>query len=811
MDLNEAKRSLGRELRSKEGFVGVGTGNGEIRLYALDEGAPVVEFLRARFGTTYRGYHVSVLLSAEKTQFTVDAALLRELGDRLIGQPHIALAELVKNAYDADAHVCRIEIRDDEIVVSDNGHGISEREFHDFWMRIGTTHKVEQETTRRLGRRMTGSKGLGRLSVQYLAEETVLESTVSGSDRMLYAIVDWQNVSSGKDLETVPVVWEMRDEHSRYANDSPFGTRIRLQSLRSKWGSEAIEDLGREVWMLRPPRRYVNRRTQAGDATDFFVDVDAPDIDEVQESFDERHLALLDNWKARISGVLEDGRRSGRGEASVTVEFKGGYPEGSDEPRTVHEEVVLPVRRRREDESPAVDRARFEILVFKTEGRQTSGLSVGEVREYLRKFGNVSVYDAGFRLPYYGSSKDLAGQDWLNVATDQGRRLIASELLPEHLRMMNRYMLDLPAPGRIFGSVEVDTNHEQSAAVGTPQPGNWLRIQPGRDRLTQNAAFEQLRDLVRFSLDLYANRYRALAEDSADRERSREPPRRLLDHAVRILDRHRDDMPRPVFSEVRREVVGVRRAVANEEKSLDRRAVLLAPLATAGIAALAFNHELAREAQVLREIKESLEEMATAQNNRDLERLAGRLEGFEARFQSYRGLFSPLAVREDRQAANRLRVYSVVDQVVGVVRPRMPGVRFHFHGEVDRELRFPRGSFVEWSALLQNVIFNAWNAMLDSPRRVIRFETVELRRSRVALRVSDTGVGLGVSSEEGATLFEPFERQMEISEENRSIAIGGEGLGLAIVRMIALRRQAEVAFAAPRSGYSTTFELAWRQ
>jgi len=35
--------------------------------------------------------------------FTVDSALLKELGERLVGKPHIALAELVKNGYDADA------------------------------------------------------------------------------------------------------------------------------------------------------------------------------------------------------------------------------------------------------------------------------------------------------------------------------------------------------------------------------------------------------------------------------------------------------------------------------------------------------------------------------------------------------------------------------------------------------------------------------------------------------------------------------------------------------------------------------------
>lgn len=33
--------------------------------------------------------------------FTIDSALLRQLGERLVGRPAIALAELVKNSYDA--------------------------------------------------------------------------------------------------------------------------------------------------------------------------------------------------------------------------------------------------------------------------------------------------------------------------------------------------------------------------------------------------------------------------------------------------------------------------------------------------------------------------------------------------------------------------------------------------------------------------------------------------------------------------------------------------------------------------------------
>lgn len=141
----------------------------------------------------------------------------------------------------------------------------------------------------------------------------------------------------------------------------------------------------------------------------------------------------------------------------------------------------------------------------------------------------------------------------------------------------------------------------------------------------------------------------------------------------------------------------------------------------------------------------------------------------------------------------------------------MPGVEFDLSGTLD-DLRFPIGSFAEWNAVLQNVLTNAWNAMLDSDDAIVSIDAGRdrSRRAREWLRVSDSGVGLGVSLEESPDLFEPFERRMEISDANRSIAIGGQGLGLAIVRMIARRREADVAFVTPRERFSTTFEISWR-
>jgi len=68
--------------------------------------------------------------------------------------------ELIKNSFDADASTCRIEFRKDEIVVSDNGIGMSARDFLRYWMIIGTTPQSGQsKITDPFRRPLTGSKG----------------------------------------------------------------------------------------------------------------------------------------------------------------------------------------------------------------------------------------------------------------------------------------------------------------------------------------------------------------------------------------------------------------------------------------------------------------------------------------------------------------------------------------------------------------------------------------------------------------------------------------------------------------------------
>ena len=61
--LNDAKRALGREVRTLKGFVGIGLGANEIRLYVEGFETPIVKYLREHYGRPcrYDGYDIRLI------------------------------------------------------------------------------------------------------------------------------------------------------------------------------------------------------------------------------------------------------------------------------------------------------------------------------------------------------------------------------------------------------------------------------------------------------------------------------------------------------------------------------------------------------------------------------------------------------------------------------------------------------------------------------------------------------------------------------------------------------------------------------
>jgi signal transduction histidine kinase len=730
--------------------------------------------------------------SIEHIRFRVDSALLRELGERLVGKPHIALAELVKNSYDADATQVIIRFGKDRIEVIDNGCGMDRQSFEAFWMRIGSPHKVAARLSEKFHRPLTGSKGVGRLAVQFLANELELRTVADApSSRELLARVNWTEAVQAGELTEAEAQVEQSSPSYEFPNGSVHGTALVLKQLSQRWLVSDVEDLAREIWPLQPP--FQDSRQDSPQLQPFTVELQGI-TQQAAEGFRRTMQAVLDLWDARLTGqlVINDIPNDVGGHAGkvrLSLEFSTGAKQTTT--------YII--------DDCHVHFVDFQIRIFTLRNKQPFGIRVSEAREYVNKYGGVHVYDAGFHLPYYGSDTD-----WLRIEFDHSHRLSTSRLLPDELNVSHGLNF-LPTNSRIFGVVNVDTGRERQLATSEHSANStqYLQIQVSRDRLVDNDALRDLQRIVRWAIDYYAMQEARRAFKQSDAERDTEPIDKKANRVERVLEDHSDEIPAAVYSSLQAELRSVVRAVETEASTLTRHAGLLGALATAGMSALAYEHEAAKELDNLEAIADRLQSLKIrdATVRQQVSDITAQLRGWAERARGTRDLFSHLLDEENRELQSRFLAKQVLDEVANSSAVLLRQVPVDTAG-VDRALRLPKGRFSEWVALFQNVLVNAVNAMLDSDTRQIRIRS-ESRGQRRAVFVEDTGKG--VDLEKSNDLFEPFVRRTSLSSERRSLGIGGTGLGLTIVRMIASQRGCDVRFVSPTEGFCTAFQLSWSE
>ncbi len=725
----------------------------------------------------------------ERLNFTIDSHLLLELGERLVGRPYIALAELVKNAFDADANHCEIFLYDNEIEVCDDGHGMTFAEFRDFWMRIGTTNKVKQQLSRVYGRPLTGSKGIGRLAVQFLAKKVEIVTTSALTNERVYAEVDWDKAIEAGDLTEAVAHYSVSNKRETYANSCENGTRIRLKTLNHDWSYDEddhdspVRSLAREVWMLQPPFADATRGDHRTPEA-FSINLLAND-ERVEHLFQDQLSKVLEVWDAKIAGEIRSGRSRNR--CAVAITFRDGDSYNID----------IPI------EPDQIDCCDFEIRIFKLYGKQPEGVPVDEARAYFKEFGGVHVYDGGFRLPYYGIE-----QDWLAIQLDHSRRLSLSSLLPTELNVPLA-MHDLPTTERMFGVVNIGTTLEfRRAGTAAKRTGNLLKINIGRDRLVDNSAYQELRRVVRWSIDYYATRYQLRQEREVSRLRPKEAPDAKLDRLRKTIAEIKPSVPAPLHTKLVHEVEDYYDGLEKENRYVERQTALLAPLAAAGLASLAFEHENNRQLRRLDRLVSQLSEVPldAATDPKTVDQIVTDFRSWIRQYRETRRLFTSLTTSEDREDARRLRAKATVEIVLHNTKPLLRQLDADI-SDIPDGLLLPTATMADWQALFQNVFVNASNAMLDSPIKRLRITGGALSRSRSHLTISDTGVGVDLNDSDA--LFEPFMRRLEVSEERRSLGLGGMGLGLTIVRMICEARNCRYGFVEPGRDYASAFQLTW--
>lgn len=160
-----------------------------------------------------------------------DPLTVEHLGSNMYSQLPNAVAELVANAYDADATSIVVRVNGtgggQQILVEDDGHGMSHSDVREKYLRIGRNRRnLDPEGLSESRRRnVSGKKGLGKLALFGVGHHIVVTTTRAGSSESLVLTMNWDDLISTESGDYQPGA---RVEHSA---DPEHGTCVKISQL----------------------------------------------------------------------------------------------------------------------------------------------------------------------------------------------------------------------------------------------------------------------------------------------------------------------------------------------------------------------------------------------------------------------------------------------------------------------------------------------------------------------------------------------------------------------------------------------------
>ena len=113
---------------------------------------------------------------------TINLNVLNHLGINLYSNIPAVLSEVVANSWDADATNVDIEIGEEKITITDDGHGMSLEDINRKYLEVGYERREKENVkTARFDREVMGRKGIGKLSLFSIAKIVKVESLKEGS------------------------------------------------------------------------------------------------------------------------------------------------------------------------------------------------------------------------------------------------------------------------------------------------------------------------------------------------------------------------------------------------------------------------------------------------------------------------------------------------------------------------------------------------------------------------------------------------------------------------------------------------------
>jgi signal transduction histidine kinase len=666
-----------------------------------------------------------------KPHFRVSPEVLGPLGAEQLQDPALAILELIKNAWDADATRVAVSVDQKElpgsITVVDNGHGMRQTEFEDRWLVIGASHKRGEQKSEGL-RPLIGEKGLGRLASFALGSSIAIKSARKGEEGFV-AEVNWESLRTAVSLED----YEVKISPKKHRP----GTRIEIQDLRSKWESAHTDFLVTHAEFLAsvPGEKFRLSLTVNGKPQP------------VQDP-----LAMISRLSEATLGM-----NVGEAGTPQIVECKVN---GADETHVVFREMKTA------DKDPRLAGMRLTLKFFRRDEaakRLSDVLERNEVTEVLERYQGVRVYRDGINVPPYGLNRD----DW--AALEKQRTATGGPTL-------------VPGNSQLIGEVHITRNAHPHFVITA-----------GRSGFSDQSAVGSLANYVRWAVRELGTARRAeqlgitTAMAVPTRVDAAKPPQQDPETVARAA------LAQIVRARVVRQDPELRQSVEHASAAivtvLDRNEETLrlyAQLASTGIAATSFAHELRAEFDV---VSEAVAELKRSRGRPDKE-LLELLNDSWARIRAFGSLFKviPVKLRRQRKTLSAGDLKGSVKTVLGLAPP----------DKVTPEIHVPQMSLAvvpaEFDSILLNLVSNSVKAIAESRNRESGKIRVALSSKGADLDIRVADNGCGISPKVAAVMFEPLEGKFA----------EGTGMGLPIVKFLAERYKGRVQAAqTPPQGYVT--------
>ena len=361
-----------------------------------------------------------------KLPFRPRARLLQLLGDQLIGSPRLAVFELVKNAYDADAEKVTVTLKDigtpakSTIIVEDDGDGMTLETIRDIWLVPAHDHReVQRKALRRtrLNRLPLGEKGVGRFAVHKLGDQIELVTRAENSKECVI-IIDWDTLIEKPFLSDAEVSVLTRDPET-FTGDQT-GTKLTISKLReTNWSRGEVRRLLRQITSISSP--FSNRsdrfetELKVPEHNDWVAGV--PDIEVLLERAPWHFKFSFENglveWSYEFRGV------TGIKLAPRKIKKDGGQllivPErdfdiyGTDQGAKTSRPKRITADA---NHTIGIGKVSGEFFVFDRDREILTKLGDSQlVQNFLDENGGVRVYRDNIRVYNYGEP----GDDWLGL------------------------------------------------------------------------------------------------------------------------------------------------------------------------------------------------------------------------------------------------------------------------------------------------------------------------------------------------------------------------------------------------------------